>query len=199
MSLPIVAVVGITGCQGGAVARQLKAGGKFAIRGITRNPDSDKAKKVQEDTGCELVQADLNDKASLIKAFSGCHGAFLITNFWEIFDTEAEFEQGKNLGDAALAAGVKHCVFSSLEHTDKILEEGTTQLPLIRGHRVPHFDSKGLTMEYYIAINLPVTEYLTSFYFENFIKFGMGPKAPEGGGAKAITFPLAGLALNPQP
>ena len=195
MSLPIVAVVGITGAQGGAVARHIKAGGKFAIRGITRNTESDKAKKVQEELGCELVKADLDDKASLIKAFAGCHGAFLITNFWEIFDTEKEFEQGKNLGDAALESGVKHCVFSSLEHADKILVEGKTAIPLIKGHRVPHYDAKGMAMDHYRSIGLPVTEYFTSFYYENFIQFGMGPKAPEPGGVKAITFPLGDTSM----
>ncbi len=44
----------------------------------------------QAETGCEVVAADLNDKASLVAAFKGCHGAFLVTNFWEGLDVERE-------------------------------------------------------------------------------------------------------------
>ena len=117
--MALIAVVGATGLKGGAVARSLAASGKFTIRGITRKPDADPAKKLVSDIGCEIVKADLDDKASLVKAFEGCHCAFLITNFWEHHDTEKEIAQAKNLGDAAKEAGVKHCVFSSLEHTNK--------------------------------------------------------------------------------
>jgi uncharacterized protein YbjT (DUF2867 family) len=46
MSKPIIAVIGVTGAQGGAVARALIQNGKFAVRGMTRNPDTDKAKAV---------------------------------------------------------------------------------------------------------------------------------------------------------
>jgi hypothetical protein len=46
MSKPLIAVVGVTGQQGGAVARALAKNGKFAIRGITRNIEADKAKAI---------------------------------------------------------------------------------------------------------------------------------------------------------
>ena len=153
-NMALIAVVGATGLQGGAVARSLAASGKFTIRGITRKPDADPAKKLVSDIGCEIVKADLDDKASLVKAFEGCHGAFLITNFWEHLDTEKEIAQAKNLGDAAKEAGVKHCVFSSLEHCNKIWK---TETKPIGKYLVPHFDGKGIAMEYFKEIGLPCT------------------------------------------
>jgi uncharacterized protein YbjT (DUF2867 family) len=56
--------------------------------------------------GVEVVQADLNDVESLKKAFHGAHGVFGVTNFWECW-YDAEIKQGKNIADAAKAAGVK--------------------------------------------------------------------------------------------
>lgn len=62
-----IAVVGSTGQQGGSVARAcLKAGWK--VRGVTRKVDSDAARALIAE-GVEVVSANLDDEASLVKAF----------------------------------------------------------------------------------------------------------------------------------
>jgi uncharacterized protein YbjT (DUF2867 family) len=43
----------------------------------------------------------MNDKASLVKAFTGATAAFGVTNYWETMDIDAEIQQGRNLVDAA--------------------------------------------------------------------------------------------------
>ena len=43
----------------------------------------------------------MNDKASLVKAFTGATAAFGVTNYWETMSIEAEIQQGRNLVDAA--------------------------------------------------------------------------------------------------
>jgi len=66
-----IAVVGATGQQGGSVARAcIKAGWK--VRGVTRKVDSDSAKALIAE-GAEVISANLNDEASLIKAFEVFH------------------------------------------------------------------------------------------------------------------------------
>lgn len=77
----IIVVTGITGKQGGATAQALLDKG-FKVRGITRNVDSSRAKSWVE-KGVELTTADLNDQASLEKAFEGAYGVFLITDHGE--------------------------------------------------------------------------------------------------------------------
>lgn len=47
------------------------------------------------------TQADLNDKASLVKAFSCADTVFAVTNYWEKANADLEVQQGKNLADAA--------------------------------------------------------------------------------------------------
>jgi uncharacterized protein YbjT (DUF2867 family) len=79
---PIVVVTGVTGAQGGSVADALLKSGKWHVRGITRKPDSDKAKEWAK-KGVEIVKADLGNKAELEKAFKGSTAVFAVTNFWD--------------------------------------------------------------------------------------------------------------------
>lgn len=64
----IIAVTGATGSQGGGVVNILNKTPGWTVRAVTRNPQSDAAKKLT-DQGIEVVQADFNDEASLVKAF----------------------------------------------------------------------------------------------------------------------------------
>src|SRR6201994_1960057 len=112
----LIAVVGATGAQGGGLIRALLADrdAGFAARAITRNPDSPAARALA-DQGVEVVGADLDDEASLTRAFSGAYGVFCMTNFWEHFSPEREKTQARNLANAAKVAGVAHAVWSTLE------------------------------------------------------------------------------------
>jgi len=87
----LIAVVGATGAQGGGLVRAILAdpSGGFAVRAITRKTSSDKAKELAR-LGAEVVSADLDDAASVKRAFAGAYGAFCVTNFWEHFSPEKE-------------------------------------------------------------------------------------------------------------
>jgi len=104
----VVAVVGATGSQGGSVARALLADGTFAVRALVRDPSSDKAQQLAKE-GAEVVQSDSNNVAQLEAAFAGVHGVFAFTAA-----RTNEYEQGKNVADAAKATGVQHLVWSTL-------------------------------------------------------------------------------------
>src|SRR5512140_1120975 len=141
----IIAVVGSTGAQGGGVARAILAdkSGGFSVRAITRKPDSEKARALKS-AGAEVVQADLDDVASLRHAFEGAHGAFCVTNYWELFSGDKEIAQARNLAMAAKQAGVKHAIWSTLEDVRKYYPLSDTRIPTIDGKwKCPHFDAKG--------------------------------------------------------
>ena len=97
--------------------------GGFACRAITRDPNKDKAKALAA-KGAVVVRADLDDRATLEKAFAGAHGAYCVTNFWEHFSAEKEKAQAKNMADAAKSTGVKHVIWSTLEDTRKLMAAG---------------------------------------------------------------------------
>lgn len=196
MSKKIIAVVGSTGAQGGALVRAILAdkSGAFAARAITRNLESDKARALAT-AGAEVVKADLDDLASLTAAFKGAHGAFCVTNFWEHMSPEKEAQQAANLAKAAKAAGIAHAIWSTLEDTRKLVPLTDGRMPTLLGkYKVPHFDAKGESNARFTEAGVPTTFLNTSFYWDNFIHFGLGPKkGPDG--KYAITFPMGDKKL----
>ncbi len=192
----IIAVTGATGSQGGGLVRAIlnDKNGEFAVRAITRNANSDKAKKLAE-LGAEVVEADVADKASLLKAFDGAYGTYCVTFFWEHFSPETERANAKNLAEAAKEAGVSHVIWSTLEDTRKWVPLNDDRMPTLMEHyKVPHFDAKGESNAFFENSGVPYTLLYTSFYWDNFIHFGMGPqKGPDG--KLGITFPMGDKKL----
>ena len=196
----IIAVVGATGTQGGGLARAILAdpNGGFAVRAITRDPNKDKAKALAA-AGAEVVQADIDDVASLTKAFEGAYGVYGVTNFWEHFSAEKEKSQAKNIAEAAKAAGVKHVIWSTLEDTRQYMPADDKRMPILQDkYRVPHFDAKAEADSFFKDV--PTTFLLTTFYWDNLYMFGLAPKRGEDGGYK-WAFPmgdkkLAGIAAE---
>jgi uncharacterized protein YbjT (DUF2867 family) len=187
----IIAVVGATGAQGGGLVRAIlnDTNGSFTVRAITRDVQSDKAKGLAA-LGAEVVAADLDSPESLKKAFAGAYGAFCLTNFWEHFSPEKELAQAKSQAQAAKSAGVQHVIWSTLEDTRKWVPVSDHRMPTLMGkYKVPHFDSKGEADAEFTKLGVPTTFLLTSFYWDNLIHFGMGPKkGPDG--TLAFTLPM---------
>ena len=192
----VIAVVGATGAQGGGLVRAIAAddSSEFAARAITRDPGSEKGQALAA-LRVEVVQADLDDRASLERAFAGAHGVFGVTNFWEHFSPDKEIEQAGNIAEAAQAAGAKHVIWSTLEDVREWVPLDDDRMPTLNERwKVPHFDGKGEADKEFTGRGLPVTLLRTSFYWENMIYFGMGPQRGEDG-VLAITFPLGDSRL----
>jgi uncharacterized protein YbjT (DUF2867 family) len=200
MANKVIAVVGATGAQGGSLARAILAdpAGGFTCRAITRDPNQDNA-RLLVDKGAEVVKADLDDVASLKKAFAGAYGAFCVTNFWEHFSPEKEKAQARNQADAAKASGLKHVIWSTLEDTRKLMAPDDKRMPMLQDkYRVPHFDAKGEADAYFAG--LPVTYFVVSFYWDNIYSSGLAPKKGADG-TYSWAFPmgdkrLAGIAAE---
>jgi uncharacterized protein YbjT (DUF2867 family) len=192
----VITVVGATGAQGGGLARAILADpdGGFAVRAVTRDPSKDAAQALAS-AGAEVVKADLDDEASLERAFAGAHGAFCVTNFWEHFSAEKEIEQARNQAAAAQAAGIRHAIWSTLEDTRKFIPLDDERMPTLQERfKVPHFDAKQEAHAAFTDAGVPTTFLHTSFYWENFIFFGVGPqRGPDG--KLAITFPMGDAKL----
>jgi len=192
----IIAVVGATGAQGGGVVRAIlgdPASG-FAARALTRDISTAKAKELAK-LGAEVVAANVDDPESLKRAFQGAYGAYCVTFFWEHFSPEKELANATAMAEAAKAAGVQHVIWSTLEDTRKWIPLSDARMPTLMGkYKVPHFDAKGEADTVFTKLGVPTTFLLTSFYWDNFIGFGMGPKkGPDG--KLAITFPMADKKL----
>lgn len=192
----IIAVVGATGAQGGGLVRAIVSdpGSGFVARALTREVNSDKAKALAR-LGVEVVAANLDDLESLKRAFAGAHGAFCLTNFWEHFSPEKEYAQVKIQAEAAKQAAVQHVIWSTLEDTRRWVPLSDDRMPTLMGkYKVPHFDAKGEADQEFTKLGVPTTFLLTSFYWDNLIFFGMGPKkSPDG--TLAFTLPMGDKKL----
>jgi len=198
----VIAVVGATGAQGGGLVRAIMndKGGPFTARALTRDVNSAKAKALAA-LGAELVTANVDDLESMKRAFAGAHGAFCVTFFWDHFSPEKEIAEARAMAQAAKHAGVAHVIWSTLEDTRKWVPLSDNRMPTLQGkYKVPHFDGKGEANAAFTEAGVPTTFLLASFYWENMIYFGSGPKkGPDG--KLAITFPmgdqkLAGIAAE---
>ena len=192
----IIAVVGATGAQGGGLVRAIigDPGGGFTARAITRDVNSEQARELAR-LGAEVVAADIDDEASLASALQGAYGAYFVTFFWAHFSPEKEKAEARNLATAAKAAGVKHVIWSTLEDTRQWVPLSDTRMPTLMGqYKVPHFDAKGESNKVFTELGVPTTFLFTSFYWDNLIHFGMGPK--KGPDRKlAFTIPMGDKKL----
>lgn len=192
----IIAVVGSTGAQGGGLVRAIMSDpdGGFTARALTRDPNSDKAKALA-DLGAEVVKADVDDADSLKQAFDGAYGAYCVTFFWEHFSPEKELSHVKMMADAAKDAALSHVIWSTLEDTREWIPLNDDRMPtLMEKYKVPHYDAKGEANKFFPERGVPVTFLLTSFYWDNLIYFGMGPKKGEDG-RLAFTLPMSDKKL----
>ncbi|KAJ2845888.1 hypothetical protein J3B02_004554 [Coemansia erecta] len=169
-----VAIIGATGLQGGGVLNSLYDTGKYKIRALTRNPSGEPAKLLlMKYPGIEVAAADLDDTESLRKAFKDIDIVFGVTQFFqkeimdkiEAGDIDAEYIQGKNMVDAAIAAGVKDMVFSSLDSMKKV-----------SGGKYPnvlHFEGKYRIQEYLISKADQIRGFVVHVgsYMENFVNY----------------------------
>ena len=187
----VIVVAGATGAQGGGIARAILKDpqGGFSVRALTRDVTSAKAKELQS-LGAEVVSADLDDLESLKRAYRGAYGAFCVTFYWAHFSPEKELAEASAMASAAKSAGLQHVIWSTFEDTRLRVPLSDDRMPtLMKKYKVPHFDAKGEANGVFSKAGAPTTFLLTSFYWDNFIYFGSGPKrGPDG--KLALTLPM---------
>lgn len=193
----VIAVLGATGAQGGGLVRAIlnDKSGEFSVRALTRDLNSAKAKALTA-MGAEVVAVDVDNYESLRSAFKDAYGVYAVTFFWEHFSAEKEIAQVESIAKAAKEADVKHIIWSTLEDTRNWIPLEDKRMPTLQGkYKVPHFDSKGSSDKFFTELDLPVTFLLTTFYWENFIYFGMQPKKGQDG-KLALTIPMGDKKLS---
>ena len=172
----LIAVIGATGLQGGAVVRALQASGQFKVRALTRNP----AKHSQ--LADEVVLADLNRPETLPAAFAGAHGVFLVTNVWEPGTDERK--QALAAVRAAKDAGVQHFIWSTLPNVETI-SRGKLDVP----HFTDKAESDRIVKEAGFAHH---TFVIAPFFYQNLLGVMAPQKQADGAAGWA-------LPLDPEP
>jgi len=150
----VILVIGATGQQGSAVADSLMRHG-WKIRALTRGKRPE-ALAALEAKKIDAVVGDMNDSSSLRAAMKGAYGVFAMTTSMEE-GPQAEIAHGLATADAALDAGIKHFIFSSVGAADK--HTG-----------IPFFDSKREIELYIRRKKLPTTIFRPVSFMSNYLR-----------------------------
>jgi len=171
--LPLITVVGASGKQGRSVVDSLARSGRYRVRALARRLDTALAQQWR-DAGVDVRSVGIQPgmERDLAAALRGSYGAFLMTPNL-VPPADYEFALGREQADAALAAGVQHVVFSSLENVEK----RTAGRKL-----VPHFTSKALVEEYIRGLPITSSFVYMAFFYSNIMEFF--PPASKGDGLK---------------
>lgn len=191
-----ITVFGATGAQGGGLARAILAdpGSGFAVRAVTRHADSPQAQELSR-LGAEVVQADMDDEASLAPAFEHAYGAYVVTNFWEHMSAEREKVQAQAVARAASHAGVQHAIWSTLEDTRACIPLDDARMPTLQGqYKVPHFDGKAEADHYFTEEGVPTTFLRTTFFWGNLLTT-FSPQRGEDG-VLELLYPMGDSRLS---
>src|SRR5467141_308755 len=179
MGKSIISVIGGTGLQGGGVVNALLAQGEFKVRVASHNPASDPARALAA-RDVEVVHADLLDASSLVAAFEGAYGAFVVTNFWDPTQGAREEEVGAAAVRAAREAGIEHLIWSTLPDAER----------LTGGRRkVMHFSGKAHVDAVVRSAGFARHTFVQApMYFQTFL----GPMAPQPlpGGGRGWAVPM---------
>lgn len=158
-----VLVLGGTGRQGGATARELLRRGRV-VHALVRDPQAPAARALA-DAGAVLVRGDLEDRASLSAAMRGVRGVFSVQTFRGPGGVAAEERQGKAVAEVAAEAGVAHFVYSSVGGAD-------------RCEVIPHFRSKWNIEQHIHKLGLPATVLRPTMFYD--ILLDLGPRLVDG-------------------
>ena len=174
--LPLITVVGASSKQGRSVVDSLARSGRYRVRALTRRLDTALAQQWR-DAGIDVRSVGLQPgmQQELAAALRGSYGAFLMTpNIIPPADYETAL--GREQADAAVAAGLQHVVFSSLENVEK----------RTAGRKwAPNFTAKALVEEYIRGLPITSSFVYLAFFYTNIMEFY--PPEPNGDG---LTFSL---------
>lgn len=136
ISRPRLVVTGATGKQGGALIEALLAQSPtqpFDIYAVTRNKNSNGGQSLASKPNVNVIEGDFTNPAALFSQVPQPWGFFSVTTPMGRGGAKAEEEQGKAMTKAALDAGVKHIVYTSVDRGANSDEDPTN---------IPHFASK---------------------------------------------------------
>ncbi|CAF1268653.1 unnamed protein product [Rotaria sp. Silwood1] len=171
----LVTVVGATGAQGGAVVRSLLETGKYKIRALTSDVNSEKAQAVERlSDDIEMATCDISKYDDIKRAFQDSWAIYTLTDFWAQPDKpEVELQQGQLMADVAASLQIPYYIFSTLEDSNKI-SDGKLN--------IPYFTQKTQIREYIEQKhpNLKAIFVELAYYMQNWTGYFKAQKSEDG-------------------
>jgi uncharacterized protein YbjT (DUF2867 family) len=96
-------LIAITGSQGGAAAKHLRAAG-WRVRGLTRKASGAAATRLAS-SGVEMVEGNMSDARALDRLVQGAHGVYGVTDLYWIAVDDVRQIAARAFGDPARFTG----------------------------------------------------------------------------------------------
>ncbi len=185
-------VVGGTGAQGIPVIRGLVSDGQYAVRILTRDATSRRAKELAalNPANVELVQGSFTSESDLRAGYAGCYGAFINIDGFATGE-KTEMFWAIRAYELALKAGIRFFVYGNLDYG---LKKGGYDAKF----RAGHYDGKGRIGEWILwqnqsnrALGMRAALFTTGPYMEMAIASStpMAPTIEESeNGEKVVTW-----------
>ena len=188
----IIAIVGGTGAMGRPIIASVNETNQYLLRVLTRNTKTEQAIDLANTyANVQLFEDTYTDEQAVRKLFTSVYGVFCNTDIWNCGGYESEINQGKMMFNVAKELHVKHFIYSSLDHTKKLLANHGE-------HRCFHYDAKAIVAEYIESQDskqLPWTIITTAPYFENFQSVFLPTRDEQNPDQLIFTLPMADKPL----
>ncbi|KAI1260051.1 hypothetical protein F5Y18DRAFT_407280 [Xylariaceae sp. FL1019] len=189
----LLVVFGATGRQGESVINHVlndpELSQQYRLRAITRDVNSEKSEQLKKQNA-EVVQGDMNDRASLVAALTGAHTVFAMTTpVFSANPVEDEYNIGKNIADVAVETGAQYLIWSTLPYVSELSNGKYT--------RVAPFDAKAKVERYIRGLSIKSAFFAGGYFMENFASQPfLGPK-PAGDGTWVLARHVSGQTKLP--
>lgn len=162
-----VAVFNANTHEGSTMVRVLSEKGLRVIAAV-RVFTSKNTKALIRLKGVTVKVADTSDMKSLLKVAEGCSKAFLVTKFWEKFESRMEEQMATNILKACADMNMKHLVLATFEDTATLKLRGKKSqlVPTKDGRIFPRFDGMSSIDAYAKERGVQITHMMTSYLDE---------------------------------
>jgi hypothetical protein len=150
--------------EGSSLVRVLSEKG-MNVTAVVRVFTSRNAKVLTKLKNVAVKVADLNDKKAVLLAAEGCQQAFLVTKYWERFESPIEENIAKVVLTASAEAGIKRLVLATFEDTQDLRASGRkSQLtPTVDGRIFPSFEGMDSIDAMGKSVGVQLTHMMTSY------------------------------------
>eukprot|EP00531_Pseudo-nitzschia_arenysensis_P002712 CAMPEP_0116132868 /NCGR_PEP_ID=MMETSP0329-20121206/9788_1 /TAXON_ID=697910 /ORGANISM="Pseudo-nitzschia arenysensis, Strain B593" /LENGTH=290 /DNA_ID=CAMNT_0003627433 /DNA_START=370 /DNA_END=1242 /DNA_ORIENTATION=- len=161
-----VAVFNANTHEGSTMVKVLSEKGLRVVAAV-RVFTSRNTKNLMKLKGVTVKVADWSDEASLLKVAAGCSRAFVVTKYWEKFDSKIEEQMASNILRACAHAEppIQHLVLATFEDTKELIaRKRVSQLiPTVDGKIYPRFEGKKPIDKMAKKWKVQITHMMTSY------------------------------------
>jgi NmrA-like family len=169
--IPRVVVFNANTNEGASMVRVLSEKG-LRVNAVVRIVTNRNIKKLAKLRGVTIKVADLNDRNAVKAAAKNCQSAFLVTKYWERFETSIEEQMAQVVLEASAQAGITRLVLATFEDTAELRKQKRhSQLqPTPDGRIFPKFDGMDHIDNVGCGLGVQVTHMMTSYFDQDNIK-----------------------------